>query len=327
MLASGSPAIYHRRFVSSVLGLDVVLVVWLGIVGLAVGSFLNVIIARVPRRLSIVRPGSRCPKCGHALAWYENVPLISWLALRARCRACKQPISPRYPLVELLTALLFVACVRQLGWSWELASALLLVCFLVPLAFIDLDTWLLPHQLTWPGIAVGILIAVPLGLDRVRDAAIGAAAAFAGFWLMEGLGRLIFRKEALGGGDKDLLALIGAFLTYKSLLGVVFLASLQGSVIGLTLLAIRGRAGPAPEDKGEGEQKPEGAGAAGASTSSARGDEAARAGEGEGEDDWVPGPTNMPFGPWLAVAALEILLLGPWLSERFGWAALLLGGR
>ncbi len=322
-------------------GLEAVFAGWLGVVGLAVGSFLNVVIARVPQRQSIVRPGSRCPKCGHALAWYENIPLFSWLALRARCRACRQPISARYPLVELLTALLFLGALRQLGWTWELVSALLLVCFLVPLAFIDLDTWLLPHELTWPGITVGILVAVPLGLGHVRDAAIGAAAAFVAFWLMEGLGRLIFRKEALGGGDKDLLALIGAFLTYKALLGVVFLASLQGSIVGLLLLAIRGRAGPAPEGDGAGASG-EGTGAAGASTGSARTGEghegtgsagastsSAPTGEGDEDgDDWVPGPTNMPFGPWLAVAALEVLLLGPWLSQRFGPSlALLFGGR
>jgi leader peptidase (prepilin peptidase)/N-methyltransferase len=239
--------------------------------------------------------------------------------------------------VELLTSLLFVAAWRQFGWTWELLSALLLICFLLPLAFIDLDTWLLPHEITWPGIAVGVLAAIPLGLDRVRDSAIGAAAAFLGFWLMEWLGKLIFRKEALGGGDKDLLALIGAFLTYKPLLGVVFLASLQGSIVGLLLLAIRGRAGPAPDaTSDEGEKKPgEGTGSAGASTGSARtgGEGTGSAGASTssartGEDEWVPGPTNMPFGPWLAVAALEVLLLGPWLSARFGWeAALLFGGR
>src|SRR5690349_9021496 len=91
---------------------------WLGLLGLAIGSFLNVVIARVPKEESIVRPPSRCPRCGHSLAWYENIPLFSYLALRGKCSSCKAPISPRYPLVELLTGLLFLACLVRFGWSW-----------------------------------------------------------------------------------------------------------------------------------------------------------------------------------------------------------------
>ncbi|MGZ3460517.1 MAG: prepilin peptidase, partial [Archangium sp.] len=109
--------------------------------GLLFGSFLNVVIARVPAGESIVRPRSRCPRCGHQLAWYENIPVLSWLALRGRCSSCGQPISWRYPLIELLTAALFLACQRRFGWSPELVSALVLVLVLVPLSFIDLEHW------------------------------------------------------------------------------------------------------------------------------------------------------------------------------------------
>ena len=147
-----------------------------GVLGLVVGSFLNVVIARVPAGLSVVSPGSRCPHCGHVLAWYENIPLLSWLVLRARCRQCKAPISARYPAVELLVGLLFAACAVRFGPGWELVRALLMVGFLVPLAFIDLEHWLLPYSLTLPGAATGLLSAIPLGLEAVTASVIGAAA-------------------------------------------------------------------------------------------------------------------------------------------------------
>lgn len=270
--------------------------IWLALMGLCIGSFLNVVIARLPREESLVRPRSRCPRCGHSLPWYENIPLFSWLFLRGRCSACKAPISARYPLVELLTALLFLACLARFGWTWALVLALLLVTYLVPLTFIDLEHWLLPFSLTIPGIALGLLLSAPLGLERLRDAALGAAAGFVAFWGLEWLGGRIFRKEALGGGDKWLLALLGAFLTWRPLLGVVFLSSFQGAIVGLLLLATRGRAGPAPAEPPA---------------------EVQSTGETEdgGEDDWVPGPTSLPFGPWLSLATLEVLLLGPWLQS------------
>jgi leader peptidase (prepilin peptidase)/N-methyltransferase len=259
------------------------LAVWLFVLGLCLGSFLNVVIARLPEGQSVVRPGSRCPRCGHPLPWYENVPVLSFLLLRGRCAACRAPISWRYPAVELLVGLLFLAALRQFGWTMELAMALVLILLLVPLAFIDLQHWLLPFELTLPGIAVGLLLSAAMGLERLRDAAIGAAAGFLAFWALEWVGARIFKKEALGGGDKFLLAMIGAFLTWRPLLGVIFLASLQGSIVGLLLLGVRGRAGPAAPEPTE-------------------------------DDDWQPGASNIPFGPWLAVAALELLFF----SEALG---------
>jgi leader peptidase (prepilin peptidase)/N-methyltransferase len=296
------------------------------VMGLLFGSFLNVVIARVPAEQSIVHPRSRCPRCGHQLAWYENIPVLSWLALRARCSSCGLPISWRYPLIELLTALLFLACQRRFGWTPELVAALVMVLLLVPLSFIDLEHWILPQELTWPGIAAGVVLSVPMGMERVRDSIIGAVAGFLVFWAMEWLGEKIFKKEALGAGDKDLLALIGAFLTWKALLAVIFLSSLQGAVVGLLLLAFRGRAGPAPtpEPTPETTTVPPPATAAGTETPQAgepgpaqvavaRADAREDGEEGdEEEDDWEPGPTNIPFGPWLSLAALQVMLLGPW---------------
>ncbi|WP_233261991.1 A24 family peptidase [Vitiosangium sp. GDMCC 1.1324] len=292
--------------------------------GLIFGSFLNVVIARLPAGESIVHPRSRCPRCGHQLAWYENIPVFSWLALRGRCSSCGQPISWRYPLIELLTGVLFFACQRRFGWSPELVSALVLVLLLVPLSFIDLEHWILPHELTWPGIAAGVVLSAPIGLERLRDSVIGAVAGFLIFWGMEWVGEKIFKKEALGAGDKDLLALLGAFLTWKALLGIIFLSSLQGAVVGGLMLLIHGRAGPAPEPEVPGEPPPAATaapepppvGEPGAAPEQAGAERAEGEEDGhEEEDDWVPGPTNIPFGPWLSLAALEMMLLGPWLRE------------
>ncbi len=285
--------------------MESLLAVGLVVYGLLIGSFLNVVIARVPHGQSIVRPRSRCPKCGHQLSWFENIPVFSWLALRGKCRKCRAPISPRYVIVELLTGLLFLACLVRFGWGWELLSAVVLVTLLIPLTFIDLEHWILPFELTIPGIVLGVLLSIPLGKERLVDSAIGVVAGFLAFWLLEIVGRAVFKKEALGGGDKFLLALLGGFLGWQALLGIVFLSSMQGALIGGLLLAIRGRAGPAPAP--EPTPKP-----------AQKNEE-----EGDEEDDWVPGPTNIPFGPWLALAGLEILLIGPWLAERLplglGW--------
>jgi leader peptidase (prepilin peptidase) / N-methyltransferase len=289
---------------------------WLGacafVLGLVVGSFLNVVIARVPLGESIVRPGSRCPRCRHALAWFENVPVVSWLLLRARCRACRASISVRYPAVELLTGALFLACWLRFGASWSLLRGLLLVGFLVPLTFIDFDHWILPFELTLPGVAVGVLSSGLLGWDALRDAVLGAAAGFLFFWGLEALVRWLLGKEGLGAGDKWLVALLGAFLGWQSLFGIVLLSNVQGAVVGSLLLLFRGRAGPAlapppsPPALPAKTETTDGAPLSGGPTINAGSVE---------EEDWRPGPTHLPFGPWLALAGLELLLLGPLLEQ------------
>ena len=176
-LAAESPDVVILEVVERTLyeGLPVVistasLLVVVFVFGLLVGSFLNVVIARVPHGQSIVRPGSRCPRCGHVLAWYENVPLLSWAVLRGRCRSCRAPISIRYPAVELLTGLLFLAAAWAFGPGWLLLRALLLVGFLVPLALIDLEHWIVPVGVTVLGTAAGLASAVPLGWEQLRTA-------------------------------------------------------------------------------------------------------------------------------------------------------------
>ncbi|MCE9667373.1 prepilin peptidase [Myxococcus stipitatus] len=350
------------------------------VLGLCIGSFLNVVIARVPEGLSIVHPGSRCPRCGHVLAWYENIPVLSWLALRGRCRGCREPISARYVLVELLTGLLFLACLRRFGWTYDLVPALVLVSFLIPLTFIDLAWWLLPFSLTIPGIAAGLLLAVPRGADAVVDATLGAVIGFLVFRVMEYVGWKAFKKEALGGGDKYLVALLGAFLSWRSLLGILFLSSIQGALVGLAMMALTGRAGPAaspaPSEPAQIPPPTEGGTGSEATPAGAAPAEAAAPGEKDAlpldaeepestmtweftkpgiplwkrlllvpvclliqpipdavldesgeEEEWVPGTTNIPFGPWLALAGLELLLIGPWLARVLPMGfGLLLGG-
>src|SRR5260370_6332180 len=213
----------------------------LACLGLIIGSFLNVVIARVPEDRSIVRPSCRCPGCGPAIAWFENVPVFSWVLLRGRCSACQGWVSWRSPAVELLTAVLFLFCLARFDWSWPLASALMLITLLIPLSFIDFEHWLLPFSLTLPGIGLGLIFSIPFGWSRLRESIIGAAAGFFGFWALEWLGEKLFKKEALGGGDKYLLAMLAAFLGYRALLRVVFLASVQWSVVGTMLLLLFSR--------------------------------------------------------------------------------------
>ncbi|MGO9830751.1 MAG: prepilin peptidase [Myxococcaceae bacterium] len=300
------------------------------VIGLLVGSFLNVVIARVPTGRSIVHPGSACPKCGHRLAWFENIPVFSWLVLGARCRDCRAPISLRYPAVELLTGCLFLGCWLRFGPSWSLFRGLLLVGFVVPLSFIDLDHWLLPFELTLPGLAVGVLSAGLLGWAALVDAVLGAAAAFLFFWGLEVLVRWVLRKEGLGAGDKWLAALLGAFLGWRPLFGLVLLSNVQGALVGSALLVLRGRAGPAPASPAAAQGLLDGVATASGSGSAPLSAQETRpaSGAADAEDDFSPGPTHLPFGPWLALAALELLLLGPWLGQVLpaSLARLLTGG-
>ena len=298
-------------------------------VGACVGSFLNVVIARLPHGRSLVSPPSTCPRCGKRIAWYDNVPILSWVALRARCRNCGERISSRYPIVELLTAVLVFAIWRRYGPQWSTLGYAFFACALVALTYIDLDTWLLPHEITWPLLVVGLL--APLWNPAVHwlDALIGAAAGFALFASIALVGEKILHKEMMGWGDVWLLAGIGAWLGWQALLPVVLLSAIQGSAVGAVLLAV----GRAPSDgarAGSSNTGPAG-GAAGAAPSNHEDqDQATRAKDDRApasswyagrpppeqpehaadEEDWIPPPHAVPFGPFLALAALEVLLAG-----------------
>lgn len=275
--------------------------------GAVVGSFLNVVIWRVPRGQSIVSPPSSCGSCGERIRWYHNVPIVSYVVLRGRCAACGAPFDLRYPMVELVSAVAAVACVALFGLELSAFRAFAFVAFLIALTYIDLEHWLLPHAVTWPGIAVGLATSWIPGGPVWLDAFIGAAAGFGAFWLLRIVASAILRKEALGGGDVYLLAMIGAFLGWQALLPVVFLASVQGSIVGIGLMLARGTDETEETAGGEGPDEDAEADAEPADTGPAEGDEA------EAEDDeWRPPPHAVPFGPFLSLGALQMLFLGDW---------------
>lgn len=214
------------------------------LLGLLIGSFLNVVIWRLPRGESLSHPGSHCPGCGHAVRPYDNVPVVSWLVLRGRCRDCGARISPRYPLVELLTGVLFGVMAWEFGATWELPAYLYLVAVGVALAFIDLDTRRLPNALTLPSYVVGlVLLAVPAVLDSRPDdlvrAVLGAAALFGFYFLLA----LIY-PAGMGFGDVKLAGVLGLYLGFLGWDAVIvggFAGFLIGAVVGVGLM-VAGRA-------------------------------------------------------------------------------------
>ena len=232
--------------------------------GLLLGSFLNVVILRLPRRLEwewkrdsrevlgepddydppppgIVVERSHCPHCKHQLSWYENIPVFSWLALRGKCRNCKAPISPQYPLVELLTAVLMVACVWRFGFGWQGFGAMVFTGFLISLSGIDLRTQLLPDQLTLPLMWLGLIAAIDNLYMPAKPALIGAVVGYLSLWLVWWVFKQLTGKEGMGHGDFKLLAAIGAWTGLNGILPTVLLSSLVGAVIGSIWLAMKGR--------------------------------------------------------------------------------------
>ncbi len=255
--------------------------------GLLVGSFLNVVILRLPKRLEwewkrdsletlgqadlydppppgIVVEPSHCPHCGHRLSWYENIPLFSWLALRGRCRSCKTPISIQYPAVELLTMLLVTACVWRFGFGWQGFGAAMLSCFLIAMSGIDVRTQLLPDQLTLPLLWLGLIASVDNLFVPAKAAIAGAVLGYLSLWTVYWVYKQLTGKIGMGHGDFKLLAALGAWAGYKALLPIVMLSSIVGAIVGSIWLMTKGR------DQG----------------------------------------TPIPFGPYLAVAGWIVFLWG-----------------
>jgi len=204
--------------------------------GLIIGSFLNVVAHRLPRRESIVWPPSACPRCRRKLAWYENLPILSYLGLRARCRTCRQPISIRYPIVEALTAAMFAGAAWYYGPSILLVSRLLFGCALIVLFAIDLEHHLLPNAITLPGILIGFVFS--LVTDPGWQASLIGIVCGGG--LLYAIAEAYYRirhEEGLGMGDVKMLAMIGAFIGWQLTLLTLVVASLVGSVVGMGLIA------------------------------------------------------------------------------------------
>jgi leader peptidase (prepilin peptidase)/N-methyltransferase len=265
------------------------------LLGLLIGSFLNVVILRTPPRLEfgwrreareilelpeadeaappgLVADRSRCPKCGHQLSWYENIPVLSYAVLRGRCRACKAPISVQYPLVESLTGLASVAVVAHFGAGWEGGVALLATWILIAASGIDFRTTLLPDQFTLPLLWLGLLSAATASLYVPPSQAIwGAALGYLSLWSVYWLFKLVTGKEGMGFGDFKLLAALCAFVGPQGLIPIVLMSSLVGAVIGSTVLIVRGR------DR----------------------------------------QTPIPFGPFLAIAGWLQFLYGDWIIATY----------
>jgi leader peptidase (prepilin peptidase)/N-methyltransferase len=206
--------------------------------GALIGSFLNVCIHRLPRETSIVWPASACPSCGRHLAWFENLPIVSYLVLRGRCRTCRKPISGRYPVVESLTALMFATAWWHYGPGVLLASRLVLGCTLIVLFAIDLEHHLLPNVITLPGIVVGFafsLVTDPGWLASLIGIIVGGGVLYA-------IAEVYFRvrhEEGLGMGDVKMLAMIGAFIGWKLTLVTLMMASFAGASVGLLFIVTR----------------------------------------------------------------------------------------
>ena len=214
-----------------------------GVLGLCIGSFLNVVIARWPEGRSIVTPPSACPRCGTQIAWFDNVPVLSFLALRARCRHCRAPISWRYPAVELLTAALFLLVLWVRGLGPDLVPALALAAALVAITVIDLDHQLIPDVITLPGVLVGVVASVLTGRPPWLESLIGVVVGGGLFFLI-----IVASRGGMGGGDMKLGAMLGAFLGWKIALVAVFLGVLTGGALAVVLLvtARKGRKDAVP---------------------------------------------------------------------------------
>lgn len=271
------------------------LTVCVGLLGLMVGSFLNVVIYRLPLMIQrnwkrecldyleqssecesteafdLTRPGSHCPHCNHAISALENIPVLSYLALRGRCKACKAPISPRYPIIELVTALASSYVAWRFGFTVTTAMLLLLTWSLISLTMIDFDTQLLPDVITLPILWLGLCLSLVPGLVPPETAILGAALGYLSLWSVYWLFKLITGKEGMGHGDFKLLALLGAWLGWQMLPLVIFLSAIVGAFVGIALILIKGR------------------------------------------DKNIP----IPFGPYLATAGWIALMWGPQINQAY----------
>ncbi len=228
-----------------------ILYIFVALLGALIGSFLNVCIYRVPKDESIVKPSSRCPSCGTPIKFYDNVPILSYLILMGKCRVCKARLSLRYPLIELLNAVLYVIVLNRLGISepWVLLIYFVFVSTLVVIFFIDLDHQIIPNSITYPGIPLALLLGSTVLPDPflryellgIKASFIGFLAGGGGFYLIALIGKMILKKEAMGGGDIKMMAMIGGLTGWKGIMLTTFMGSLLGSIIGISVIIIKGR--------------------------------------------------------------------------------------
>jgi leader peptidase (prepilin peptidase)/N-methyltransferase len=199
--------------------------------GAIFGSFLNVCIVRLPLDQSVVHPPSRCPRCGAGIAWYDNVPVLSWLLLRGRCRRCGEPISIQYPLVEVAVALLWALAAWRYGLTLTGLTAAAFGTILLGIAVTDARHYLIPDEYTWGGLAIGLALAFRGGVAGFLAALLGAALGFGLLWFIAWAGERAFKKEAMGGGDIKMMTMVGAFVGWKGVLLTLFGGALLGTLV------------------------------------------------------------------------------------------------
>ena len=236
-------------------------------------SFVNVVVYRVPRGESVVSPPSACPQCHERIAWYDNVPVLGWLWLLGKCRRCKAPIAFRYPMIEFVGMVLSAALMMRFGLTPTFLYYFVFAFALLAISFIDLDTWLIPDVISLPGIALGLCAGMFIDDLVWWSRPVGALAGGLFFFLMAKGSEVLLKKEGLGLGDVKLLAMLGAFLGFEALPLIVLFASVQGLLVGITWAKLRKGVPPPPAP-----------------------------------DGFQPPPGAVPFGPFLSLGALEVLL-------------------
>ncbi len=210
---------------------ELAVILFAAALGAIIGSFLNVCILRWPAGESVVRPPSRCPKCGNGVRWFDNVPIVSWVVLRGKCRHCGNPISIQYPLIELATALVWAWMAYRYGYELDALRAALFLTLLLGIAMTDAREYIIPDEFSLGGLALGLLLSMLHGWSPVIPALIGAAVGFGVLWAIAQLGKRLFRKEAMGGGDIKMMAMVGAFVGWKGVFLTIFLGSVVGTLI------------------------------------------------------------------------------------------------
>lgn len=217
------------------MGTETFWIVVAGVLGAVFGSFLNVCIVRLPADQSVLRPRSRCPKCGTPIAWYDNVPIVSWLLLRGRCRRCAQTIAIRYPLVEAAVAAGWAAAVWHYGLHPTALAAAVFATLLTGIAVTDASHLIIPDEFSLGGLALGLVLSLRGGMMGLTESVLGAAVGFGLLSLVAWAGAKVFRKEAMGGGDIKMMAMVGAFVGWKGVLLTIFGGALLGTIVFVPL--------------------------------------------------------------------------------------------
>ena len=276
------------------------------ILGAVIGSFCNVCISRWPAGESVVQPRSRCPKCLNSIAWYDNIPLISWLVLGARCRHCHEPISAQYPLVEGLTGVLFALTYWRFGLTLATPVYMLFCAGMIIVTFQDFSDCTIPDEITLPGLPAGIALALAgmalgdvsgLRVTSLYDSLLGAALGGGILFALDRITVFVLKKPGMGFGDVKLLAMVGAFLGWQGALGTLIIASLLGSVVGLSVILYFRLYGTSGTDDAErsGEQP-----------------------QPAGQEETITLQGHyLPFGPWLALGAVIFLFIGPEIIDAY----------